>query len=74
MKKYNVSLAERLRLQFADLANVTEKEMMGVLPFMNNGLMISYIPDNLDEAFRKSETEGCKQIQPEWWYYVGGGK
>jgi hypothetical protein len=41
---------------------------------MSDGLMISYLPDSLDEAFRKSETEGCKQIQPEWWYYVGGGK
>jgi hypothetical protein len=73
MKKYNVGLAERLRLQFADLANVTEKEMMGGLPFMNKGLVISYIRNNLNEAFRKSETEGCKQIQPEWWYNVGAG-
>lgn len=41
---------------------------------MNDGLMIFYLPDSLDEAFRKAETVGCKQIQPEWWYYLGGGK
>lgn len=38
---------------------------------MKTGLMISYLPESLDEVFRKTETEGSKQIQPEWWYYVG---
>lgn len=41
---------------------------------MNDGLLLIYLPDSLDEAFRKAETVGCEQIQPEWWYYVGGGK
>lgn len=41
---------------------------------MNDGLMISYLPSSLDEAFRTAETVDCKQIQPEWWYYAGKGK
>lgn len=41
---------------------------------MKNGLMITYLPESLDEAFRKAETEGSKEIQPGWWYYVGKGK
>ncbi len=41
---------------------------------MSDGLMIFYLPESLDEAFRKAETVGCKQILPEWWYYAGGGK
>ncbi len=34
MKKYSELLANRIRERFADLANVTEKEMMGGLTFM----------------------------------------
>lgn len=41
---------------------------------MKNGFIITYLPDSLDEAFRKAETEGSQQIQPEWWYYVGGAR
>lgn len=41
---------------------------------LNNDLMLIYLPDSVDEAFRKAETVGCEQIQPEWWYYAGGGK
>jgi hypothetical protein len=41
---------------------------------MKNGLIFTYLPDNVDENFRKAETEGSKQIQPGWWSYMGGAR
>ena len=48
MKKYSETLANRVRKRFAELSNVTEKEMMGGLTFMYNDKMcVGIIKDEL---------------------------
>lgn len=45
---YNLSLANRIREQLQDLANIEEKEMMGGLSFLLNGKMcVGIIKDEM---------------------------
>lgn len=32
--------------------------------------LLFYLPDNIDDDFKKREIVGCKMIKPNWWYYV----
>lgn len=48
MKKYNETLANRVRQRLVELPNVSEKEMMGGLTFMYNDKMcVGIIKDEL---------------------------
>jgi TfoX/Sxy family transcriptional regulator of competence genes len=69
MKKYSEGLADRVRQKFADLSNVTEKEMMGGLTFMYNDKMcVGIIKDELmcriDPALHESciKKKGCRTM------------
>jgi TfoX/Sxy family transcriptional regulator of competence genes len=66
---YDENLANRIREQFADLPNVTKKEMMGGLTFMyNNKMCVGIIKDELmcrlDPAIYESvlEKRGCRTM------------
>lgn len=66
---YNEKLADRIREKFADLDNVTEKEMMGGLTFMyNNKMCVGIIKDELmcriDPALHEESVEkiGCRTM------------
>ncbi len=37
---------------------------------MLDGELLFYLPDNIDEEFKKKEIAGCIMIMPNWWYYV----
>ncbi len=41
---------------------------------LDDGEMLTFLPNNVDENFRKRETEGSKIIKPCWWYYVNEAK
>lgn len=69
MKKYNETLAERVRQKFAKLPNVVEKEMMGGLTFMfNDKMCVGIIKDELmcriDPALHESciKKTGCRAM------------
>lgn len=69
MKKYSEILANRVRQRFAELPNVTEKEMMGGLTFMYNDKMcVGIIKDELmcriDPILHEESIEkiGCRTM------------
>lgn len=69
MKKYSETLAGRVRQRFAQLPNISEKEMMGGLTFMYNDKMcVGIIKDELmcriDPALHEScvEKAGCRTM------------
>lgn len=66
---YNETLANRIRLRFAELPNVAEKEMMGGLTFMYNDKMcVGIIKDELmcriDPDIHETAVEkiGCRTM------------
>lgn len=66
---YNETLANRVREKFAELPNVSEKEMMGGLTFMYNDKMcVGIIKDELmcriDPVLHDTEIEkiGCRTM------------
>lgn len=36
---------------------------------MTDGTTLTYLPDNVDENFKKGEIEGSEMIEPNWWLY-----
>ncbi len=66
---YNEKLANRIREKFAELPNVSEKEMMGGLTFMlNDKMCVGIIKDELmcriDKTFHDTAIEkiGCRTM------------
>jgi TfoX/Sxy family transcriptional regulator of competence genes len=66
---YDISLADRVREEMADLTSIEEKEMMGGLVFMYNGKMcVGIIKDELmcriDPAAHEEAVEktGCRTM------------